>query len=115
MTFLIFLFLWVIFALLDPDPDSESGYGFTDPTESGSETLTKLVDDKGQIMKDKALCEQGIYRGDHVRVLQRSRALHCSTGTNMFESFNVPGLYIAVQVQIPLYIFTVFLTDLFYF
>ncbi len=33
-----FLFLWVIFALLDPDPDSEfkSGYGFTDLVESGS-------------------------------------------------------------------------------
>jgi hypothetical protein len=29
-----FLLLWVIFALLDPDPDSESGS--TDPTESGS-------------------------------------------------------------------------------
>jgi hypothetical protein len=28
------LFLWVIFALLDPDPDSE--YGSTDPIESGS-------------------------------------------------------------------------------
>ncbi len=26
----IFLFLWVIFALLDPDPDFESGYGSTD-------------------------------------------------------------------------------------
>jgi hypothetical protein len=32
-----FLFLWVIFALLDPDPDCESGpgYGSRDPTESG--------------------------------------------------------------------------------
>jgi hypothetical protein len=29
-----FLLLWVIFALLDPD--SESGSGFTDPIESGS-------------------------------------------------------------------------------
>jgi hypothetical protein len=29
-----FLLLWVIFALLDPDPDSESGT--TDPIESGS-------------------------------------------------------------------------------
>jgi hypothetical protein len=47
-------------------------------------------------MKDKARCEQGIHRGDHVRVLQRSRALHCSTGT------------------ISLYILTVLLTDLFY-
>jgi hypothetical protein len=34
-----FLFLWVIFALRGPDPDPESGYGFTDLTESGSETM----------------------------------------------------------------------------
>jgi hypothetical protein len=32
-------------------------------------------------MKDKARCEQGIHGRDHVRVLQRSGALHCSTGT----------------------------------
>ncbi len=32
-----FLLLWVIFALLDPDPDSESGS--TDLIQSGSETL----------------------------------------------------------------------------
>jgi hypothetical protein len=32
-----FLLLWVIFALLDLDPDSESGS--TDPIESGSATL----------------------------------------------------------------------------
>ncbi len=40
-----FLFLWVIFDLLDPDPDSESGYGSTDLTESGSrsETLEKRL------------------------------------------------------------------------
>jgi hypothetical protein len=25
-----FLLLWVLFALLDPEPDSESGYGSTD-------------------------------------------------------------------------------------
>ncbi len=33
-----FLLFWVIFALLDPDPDSEygSGSGFTDMLESGS-------------------------------------------------------------------------------
>jgi hypothetical protein len=31
------LLLWVIFALLDPDPDS--GSGSTDPIESGSATL----------------------------------------------------------------------------
>jgi hypothetical protein len=33
--------LWVIFALLDPDPDSEYGSGSTGPIEygSGSETL----------------------------------------------------------------------------
>jgi hypothetical protein len=31
-----FLLLWVILALLEPDPDSESGPGSTDPTESGS-------------------------------------------------------------------------------
>ncbi len=31
------LLLWVIFALLDPDPgpDYESGSGYTDPIESG--------------------------------------------------------------------------------
>ncbi len=34
--FLIFLNLWVIFALLDPDPDSEFANGSTDLTESGS-------------------------------------------------------------------------------
>jgi hypothetical protein len=45
-------------------------------------------------MKDKDLYEQGIHRGDHVRVLQRSRALHCSTGT--------------------ISLLTVLLTDLFY-
>jgi hypothetical protein len=28
--------LWVIFALLDPDPDSEYGSGSTDPIEPGS-------------------------------------------------------------------------------
>jgi len=28
--------LWVIFALLDPGPDSEYGSGSTDPIESGS-------------------------------------------------------------------------------
>jgi hypothetical protein len=33
-----FLYLWVIFALLDPDPDCESGSGYAskDPIESGS-------------------------------------------------------------------------------
>jgi hypothetical protein len=31
-----FLLLWVIFALLDPVPESESGSGSTDPIESGS-------------------------------------------------------------------------------
>jgi hypothetical protein len=31
-----FLLLWVIFALLDPDPDSEYGSGSTGPIESGS-------------------------------------------------------------------------------
>jgi hypothetical protein len=31
-----FLLLWVIFALLDLDPDSESVYGSTDLIESGS-------------------------------------------------------------------------------
>jgi hypothetical protein len=31
-----FLFLWVIFALLDPDPGSKSGLGSTDLIESGS-------------------------------------------------------------------------------
>ncbi len=36
-----FLILWVIFALMDPDPDSEYGSGSSDLTEfgSGSETL----------------------------------------------------------------------------
>jgi hypothetical protein len=31
-----FLLLWVIFALLDPDPDSKCGSGSTDLIESGS-------------------------------------------------------------------------------
>jgi hypothetical protein len=31
-----FLLLWVIFALLDPDPDSEYGSGSTGPIEYGS-------------------------------------------------------------------------------
>jgi hypothetical protein len=38
MEFLYFIFLWplwVIFALLNPDPDFESGYGSTDLIESG--------------------------------------------------------------------------------
>ncbi len=34
-----FLFLWVIFAVLDPDCESGSGYRFRDPIESGSTTL----------------------------------------------------------------------------
>ncbi len=37
MKFLNFIiFLWVIFALLDPDPDSEYGSGSSDLIESGS-------------------------------------------------------------------------------
>ncbi len=36
MKFLIFSTLGVIFALLDPDSDSEYGSGSTDPIESGS-------------------------------------------------------------------------------
>jgi hypothetical protein len=35
-----FLLLLVIFALLDPDPDSEYGFGSTDPIESGSGSAT---------------------------------------------------------------------------
>jgi hypothetical protein len=40
-----FLLLWVIFALLDPDPDSkyESGSGSTGQIESGSATLHESV------------------------------------------------------------------------
>ncbi len=34
----LFLFLWVIFALLDPDVDSESGSGFMDPIGSDPDT-----------------------------------------------------------------------------
>jgi hypothetical protein len=34
------LLLWVIFALLNPDPDSESGSGSTDPIESGPGSAT---------------------------------------------------------------------------
>ncbi len=36
-----FQLLWVIFSLLDPDPDSEYGSVSTDPIESGSATLSK--------------------------------------------------------------------------
>ncbi len=37
MKFLIFFpFLWFFFSLLDPDPDSEYGYGSNDLIESGS-------------------------------------------------------------------------------
>jgi hypothetical protein len=39
MKFLNFSYFWVIFALLDPDPDFKHGYGSTDLIESGSETL----------------------------------------------------------------------------
>jgi hypothetical protein len=35
--------LWVIFALLDQDPDSESGSGSTDPIESGSSATLVLL------------------------------------------------------------------------
>jgi hypothetical protein len=35
------LFLWVVFALLDPDPDCESGFTSRGPTESGSTTVKK--------------------------------------------------------------------------
>ncbi len=34
--------MWVIFAILLQDPDSESGYGSTDQIESGSETLLNI-------------------------------------------------------------------------
>jgi hypothetical protein len=37
-----FLFLWVIFALLDPDPDPATQIN-ADPCGSGSETLVKRV------------------------------------------------------------------------
>jgi hypothetical protein len=33
---IVFLLLWVIFALLDPDPDPDSKSGSTGPNESGS-------------------------------------------------------------------------------
>ncbi len=39
---IFFLYLCVIFALLDPDPDSESGYGTTAVIESGSGSETLL-------------------------------------------------------------------------
>jgi hypothetical protein len=38
-----FLCLWVIFALLDPDWESGSGYGSRDPTESGSGSTAKQI------------------------------------------------------------------------
>jgi hypothetical protein len=38
------LFLWVIFALLDPDSES----GSTDLIESGSETLVSVMQDEPQ-------------------------------------------------------------------
>ncbi len=42
MKFLSFyLFLWVIFALLDPDPDFEAGFGSTGLIDSGSNTDPK--------------------------------------------------------------------------
>ncbi len=37
-----FLLLWVIFDLLDPDPDSEYGSGSTDLIESGSGSETLI-------------------------------------------------------------------------
>ncbi len=45
---LIFLLLWVVFALMDPDPDSEYGSGSTDPIESiqfgsGSATMPESI------------------------------------------------------------------------
>jgi hypothetical protein len=39
----ILKFLWVIFALLDPDPESGSGYRSTDLIESGSRSETHEV------------------------------------------------------------------------
>jgi hypothetical protein len=39
-----FLFLWVIFVILDLDPDSESRSGSTDLIEYGSETLLNSTD-----------------------------------------------------------------------
>ena len=41
MKFFFLLLLWLMFALLDPDPDSESGS--IDMIESGSETLEKRL------------------------------------------------------------------------
>ncbi len=40
--FTFFLFLWVIFSLLDPDPDCESGSWSWDPIESGYGSTTLL-------------------------------------------------------------------------
>jgi hypothetical protein len=60
-----FLLLWVILALLDPDPDSEYGSGSTDLIESGSgsKTLihTKRITKNGCEVILKVLGE--IYRG----------------------------------------------------
>jgi hypothetical protein len=38
-----FLLLWLVFALLDPDPDFKYGSGPTDLIDSGSETLVSTV------------------------------------------------------------------------
>jgi hypothetical protein len=52
---IFFLLLWVIFALVDPDPDSEYGSGFTDPIESGSNPDPQpCLEDTGKIVKDGA-------------------------------------------------------------
>jgi hypothetical protein len=71
-----FLFLWVIFAFLDPNPDSkiriqsESGYGSTDLTESGSETL---VQNRFQYLHKKGYIKTPNDRLTHLNVSSSSR------------------------------------------
>jgi hypothetical protein len=58
-----FLLLWVIFSLLDPDPDSGYGSGSTDLIESGSEALLSwhdLIDMFVQSLEKKFGLEPGI-------------------------------------------------------
>jgi hypothetical protein len=53
-----FLLLWVIFALLDPnpDPDSKYGSGSTDPIESGSAILVMVMAILIQFVRKRRHC-----------------------------------------------------------
>ncbi len=80
-----FLLLWVIFALLDPDPHSESGS--TDPIKSGSATL---VESPVRKFDDSTWSANALIILSVSLLLCSFRRLSWSFSRNM--SFSVPGI-----------------------